>query len=101
MKELDNILKEDDVQDIVARLKAGEESHDEEGGEGVDGIMQHIKTLQTVLDALDQMADGDVEKTQDAFDAEKLIRDAIMKLQSFSDDMYKSKTKEEPATDEE
>lgn len=99
LNELDKLVPEMDeegMEDIVARLK------DEEGGDevevddkeemdnGVDEIVEHIKTLDKVKTALDALDDGDVEKTQDVFDAQKLIRDAILKLKDYADEVYKS-----------
>ena len=102
MNELGRLIVEDDgegLEKIIAKLgdEGGSEEREierpssEEGG-GVDGVVKHIETLQGVLDGLDAMSTGDVEKSQDVFDAEKLVRDAIMKLKTYSDEVYKSTT---------
>ena len=104
LNELDKLVPENDeegMEDIVARLKADgdteevEVSDREETGAGVDEVVQHIKSLDKIRSALDELDNGDVEVTQNVFDAQKLIRDAILKLKDYADDVYKEKTVEE------
>jgi len=68
----------------------GEE--DSQGGEGIDGILQHIKAVQDAAKFVDKFTTD--QGNTSAFEAEISLRKAIQKMQDLADEVYKKSNKE-------
>jgi len=83
-EELNDIIPEEDFEDEDSGM---------EGEEGVRKLLGYIKALKQILSGVDAMVGSeDVDEQSDAAQAEKFIRDAIIKLQNYTDDKYEQKS---------
>ena len=98
----ETIQSEDTLEDLLSGKldadeepgEAGAEGEEEETEEELTDLMKYHKSLQKMIDFIDDLTD-DGEHNELAFDVEEALRDAMDKLMKLNDEVYKQEKGEE------